>query len=620
MSFPTAQEAIPMLAGLLKPRHAILLLLGLLTAAPLLGDEASQARLKKDVIFLASDECEGRGVGTKGLELAAEYVADQLAKAGLKPAGTKGTFFQPFPFTRGSELDGPATLVLDGPMGQKIALKLGTDFQVSGLSGGGKVSAPIVFAGFGATAKDIGYDDYAGIDVKGKIVLALRRVPRFDNKDMPFDGARTINHATFDNKQTLAAANGAAALILVNDATELKAGDPLVPFQLTARGNANNNLPFVQIRRTLAEEMCESSLGQRLSDIEAGINRDLKPRSAPLKGWKATLSVKVKRNTYPVKNIIGVLEGSGPLAKETIVIGAHYDHLGMGGAGSRSPKEKAIHHGADDNASGTTAMLELARHFGAMKDRQGRRLVFMAFTAEESGLIGSRYYTKNPLFPLKDTVAMVNLDMVGRLRADPKSMKDKLTVEGTGTAKGFDAMIEKLNPGFQLIKKPGGNGPSDHDSFFNQKIPIVFFFTGFHDDYHKPTDTSDKINVAGMDRIVGYAEKIIAQLATDPHRPEYVAVASKFTSSPGAGKGPRLGIMPDYEEDKPGVLVSATSKDGPADKGGVKAGDLIVSIAGRPVTNLTTYMAIMGQQKAGQPLEVSVLRKGQKVQLKLVPQ
>jgi len=324
-----------------------LFVLALLTAAPLHGDEASEARLKKDVTFLASDECEGRGVGTKGLDKAAEYVADQLARAGLKPGGTDGTFFQPFPMVRGSELDGPASLVLDGPLGQKITLKLGTDFQVSGLSGAGKVSAPVVFAGFGTTAKDIGYDDFAGLDVKGKVVLALRHVPRYSNEATPFDGPRKNDHAALDNKQALASVNGAAALILVNDAVELKAGDPLMSFQSTARAVSNFNLPYVQIRRTLAEEICASGLGQELCEIEQAINRDLKPRSAALKGWKATLDVNVKRNTVTVKNIIGVLEGSGPLAKETIVIGAHYDHLGFGGMGSRSPKEKAIHHGAE---------------------------------------------------------------------------------------------------------------------------------------------------------------------------------------------------------------------------------------------------------------------------------
>jgi hypothetical protein len=214
--------------------------------------------------------------------------------------------------------------------------------------------------------------------------------------------------------------------------------------------------------------------------------------------------------------------------------------------------------------------------------------------------------------------------MVGRLRADPKTEKDKLTIEGTGTAKGFDAVLEKLNPGFQLNKKPGGFGPSDHDSFCRQNIPVVFFFTGFHDkgadDYHRPTDTADKVNVAGMDKIVDYAEQVIVKLSTDPKRPEFVAVGSSFTPSPGAGKMARLGIMPDYDEAKPGVLVDDVSKGGPAEKAGVKAGDLIVEIAGRPVTNLQTYMAIMGQQKAGETLDVTVTRGGKKMQLKVVPQ
>jgi hypothetical protein len=604
---------------MLNPRSTLLFLFALLAVAPLWGDEASEARLKKDVTFLASDECEGRGVGTKGLEKAADYIADQLKQAGLKPGGVDKTYFQPFPFTRGAELEGTPTLVLDGPLGQVIKLKAGADFEVSGMSGAGKVSAPIVFVGFGATAKEIGYDDYAGIDVKGKIVLALRHTPRYSNAATPFDGPRKDQHAAFETKQALAAANGAAALILVNDEIELKGGDALMPFGATSRAGSTNSIPFVQLRRNVAEDIYGSGTTQSLREVEQAINRELKPHSGPIAGWKATLDVNVKRNTVAVKNIIGVLEGAGPLANETVVIGAHYDHLGYGGMGSLAKGSKEIHHGADDNASGTTSMMELARRFAAMKDRQGRRLVFMAFTAEESGLIGSRHYTKTPLFPLKDTVAMVNLDMVGRLRADPKSQKDKLTVEGTGTAKSFDAMVEKLNPGFQLIKKPGGNGPSDHDSFFNQKIPVVFFFTGFHDQYHRPTDTSDLINVPGMDRIVGYAEKIITKLATDASRPEYVAVQSAMSPSSGAGKGPRLGIMPDYEEEKPGVLVAGLSKGGPADKGGLKVGDLIVSIAGRPINNLNTYMTVMALQKAGVALEVGVMREGKKVLLKVVP-
>ncbi len=605
---------------LMKPLPAVVcFLFGLLVAAPLWADEAAEVRLKKDVTFLASDECEGRGVGTKGLDKAAEYVAAQFAQAGLKPGGPGGSFFQPFPFNRGSALDGPATLALHGPLGQTIKLKAGSDFQVSGLSGSGQVSAPVVFAGFGVTAPSIGYDDYAGLDVKGKIVLVLRKVPRSSNKALPFDGPRKDQHAEMETKQAFAAINGAAAVIMVNDATELADGDKLVPYNQTVRVATAFSLPFVQIRRALAEEMFTASAGQGLREVEQAIDRDLKPRSTALPGWKATLDVKVKRTELAVKNIVGVLDGSGPLANETLVIGAHYDHLGYGGAGSRSPNVKAIHHGADDNGSGTTSLMELARRFGSDKDRQGRRLVFIAFTAEESGLIGSRFYCRrSPLFALKDTVAMVNLDMVGRLRTDDKTGKDKVLIEGSGTARNFDNMLESLNPGFQLSKKPGGNGPSDHDSFYSQGIPVVFLWTGYHEDYHKPSDTADKINVKGMARIVDYAQKIITQLATDSQRPEYVAIAPTFT--PGAARGPRLGIMPDYEAEKPGIVVSAVGKGGPAEQGGLKAGDLIVDIAGRPVTNMNTYMAVMAQQVAGQAIDVSVVRDGKKLLLKVTPQ
>ena len=602
-----------------RPLFTCLLLGGLLAAGTLRGDEACQARLKRDVTFLASDECEGRGVGTKGLDKAADYIVAQFTEAGLKPGGAKGTYFQPFTMARGAAQEGEASLVLQGPLGQKITLTAGKDFHVMGMSGSGKVSAPVVFAGYGAMARDVGYADYDGIDVKGKVVLVIRRTPRWGNKDAPFDGTRQTYHAELENKLALAAIHGAAAVIMINDASE--PNDTLMSFKLTATAGAATNLPFVQMHRGQADEMLQSGLGLTLQAIEQQINRELKPHSAPLAGWKATLEVNVTRNSSPVKNVIGIVPGGGPLAEEILVIGSHYDHLGYGGAGSREPKSKAIHHGADDNGSGTTAMMELARRFAAQKDRQGRKLIFMAFSAEESGLIGSRFYCRRePLFPLKDTVAMVNLDMVGRLRTDQKTGKEKLLIEGSGTAKSFDQMLEKLNPGFQLSKKAGGNGPSDHDSFYNQSIPVVFLWTGLHDDYHKPSDTADKINVAGMDKIVDYAEKIITQLSTDLKRPEYVAVASSFMPSPGAGKMARLGIMPDYDEAKPGVRVDGVSKGGPADKAGLKVDDLIVEIAGRPVTNIQTYMAIMGQQKAGQAVDVTVMREGKKVQLKVVPQ
>jgi hypothetical protein len=590
----------------------ILFLAGTVTAK----EDAVETRMRADVAFLASDALEGRGVETEGLNVAADYIARKFGEAGLKPAGSKD-WFQPFSIHGASALEKPATLILHGPLGQSIALEQGTDFQVMGLSGNGNVKAPVVFAGYGITAKEIGYDDYANLDVAGKVVVVLRKTPRYDNADAPFDGPRQEEHATFERKQALAEINKAAAVIVVNDQSEVAGGDKLTKFEnLSLLGSS---IPGLHAKRDLFDAILRSSLGTSLREIEQGTSRDLKSRAAPLQGWTATVHTAVKRKTIAVKNVVGVLEGSGPLAKETVVIGGHYDHLGYGGRGSRAknPKDREIHNGADDNASGTSAVIELARRFAAIKGRQGRRLVFIAFSAEESGLLGSQHYcNKQPLFPLEETVAMVNLDMVGRLRIDPKSGQERLLVEGTGTAKGFEQLVDKLNPGFAYTKRPGSPPYSDNDSFYRKQVPILFFWTDSHEDYHRPGDDTEKINVPGMRKITDLTEKVVRHLATDPARPEYVKVASKMTMS--AGKGPRLGIMPNYDESQEGVLVGGLSDDGPAAKAGLKVGDLIVEIAGKPVSNVSTYMVIMAQQRPGQALDVTVSRGKQRVKIKVM--
>jgi hypothetical protein len=579
-----------------------------------------EARMKADVTFLASAACEGRGIETAGINLAADYIARKFEETGLKPGGVDG-WYQPFNVYGSSELEQPGAVTLRGPLGQTIALQPGVDFQVMGLSGSGKVSAPLVFAGHGVTAKEIGYDDYQDVDVKGKVVVVLRHTPRWDNADLPFDGPRKDEHASLERKQGLAETNKAAAVIVVNDLTEAAAGDKLMPFGYLRTIMTPSGIPGVQMRRALLDMIFQSSLGSTLKEVEQAIDRDLKPRGAPLTGWTATIETALKRKTIHVKNVVGVLEGAGPLAKETVVIGAHYDHLGYGGPGSRAknPNAKEIHHGADDNASGTSALIELTRRFAALKERQGRRLVFIAFSAEESNLLGSHHYCdKQPLFALADTAAMVNLDMVGRLRPDEKTGKDRLLVEGVGTAKGFEELVDKLNPGFTYTKRPGSPPYSDNDSFYQKKIPILFFWTDTHEDYHRPTDTADRINVAGMRQITDLTEKVVAHLASDPKRPEYVYVAR--TIKMAGGKGPRLGIMPNYDESKEGVLVGGLTDGGAAAKGGVKTGDLIVEIAGKPVTNINTYMIIMAAQRPGQTLDVVILRGKEKMKLKVTPQ
>jgi hypothetical protein len=604
---------------------AWLLALLALTGEWALADKACEARMKRDVTFLASDECEGRGPGTQGIDRAALYVAEQFKVAGLKPGGPGGSYFQPFPI-KGSPQLKAVRLSLRGPLGQTLELRQPQDFTVMGCSGSGEVAAPVVFAGFGITAPNVAYDDYKGLDVAGKVVLVLRRAPRYANDHAPFGGDRRDQYASFESKLANAELHKAAALLFVNDAAMLARGDELVPFALTAPIRPGG-IPFLHLRRDLADAMLFAALGRRLAEVEQGINRDLLPRSGSLPGWTVTLSTQLLRPALTVKNVVGVLDGSGPLANETVVVGAHYDHLGYGDAGSRlrDRSKKLIHHGADDNASGTTALMELARRFAQQKNRMGRRLVFIAFSGEERGLLGSRYYcNKEPLYPLAGTAAMVNLDMVGRLRPEAKTGKQKVIVEGVGTAKGFKELVEGLNKkyDFKLVELKSGLGPSDHDSFCRQKIPVLFLWTGYHSDYHLPTDTADKINVPGMEKVADLAQDMIARLDTTAVRPEYVQVKMAAKTSPGRGGMPKLGVMPSYEDegDVPGLLIDDVGEGGPAAKAGLKGGDRIVEIAGRPVTNINTYMLLMSQQQRGRPVEIRVLRNGKRQTFLVTPQ
>lgn len=615
----TAKRRVGMLVrGGFAGLASLMLVAGLLGAAA--EDKAAEERLKKDIEFLASDDCEGRGVTTKGINKAADYIMESFKKSGLKPAVVNPGYFQPFTMNGSAKLDSPNTLVLKGPLGQLIEFDLGKTFQPMGLTASGKVSGPIVFAGYGITAKDDNYDDFAGLDVTNKIVLLIRRSPRYDSPTVAFGGQNKNFIASFTTKFSNAEQHKAAAVLLVNDRGSAQQGDTMVNFGELARGGSPISIPAIQIRRADADAMLQASLGTTLRQVEEDIDRDLKPRSAPLTGWNATVETTVQRPRIDVKNVIGVLEGAGPLADETVIVGAHYDHLGFGGPGSLAKGSNAIHHGADDNASGTTVVMELARRFGQQKDRQGRRLVFMTFSGEESGLLGSEFYCKNPLFPHDKTAAMVNLDMVGRLSEDKNTSKEKLLVYGTGTAKTFDSQIDRLNAKyqFQLTKKPEGIGPSDHSSFYTRKVPVYHFFTGIHPDYHKPSDTADKVNLAGMRKITDLCAELIEELATAKERPEYVKVAGGTgTSAVGV---PRIGIRPAYDDDKEGVLVSGVTDGMPAAKAGIKDGDRIIEVGGMPVKNLEAYMTQMTKYKKGDKVPLTVLRGKDKKLIDVIPE
>jgi hypothetical protein len=338
-----------------------------------------------------------------------------------------------------------------------------------------------------------------------------------------------------------------------------------------------------------------------------------------LTGWTASFEVSMRHDKITLRNVVGVLEGAGPLAKETVVVGAHYDHLGYGGRSSLSGVRKmAIHPGADDNGSGTTSILELARRFAARPQREGRRLVFIAFSGEELGLLGSDYYCKHPLFTLADTAAMYNLDMVGRLRKDPASGKDRLLTEGCGTAKPFADMLDRAAARYDLkmVNKAGGSGMSDHDSFSRKRVPVLFVWTDYHADYHRPGDTADKINVPGIRKVVDLSEELIGALAT-MDRPAFVEVKGGHPIGMSMENMPRLGIRPDYADDSQGVLLAGVTNGMPAAKAGLREGDRIVVLAGKPVKNVSAYMQILLGQKKGDTVEAIIIRDGKRMTVKV---
>jgi hypothetical protein len=580
------------------------------------------SRLRADVAFLADDAREGREPGTAGIEAAADYIAGAFRQAGLKPAPGAPGYFQRFDVEGTPVLGWPLGLAFAGPDGRAIdaerseftPLAIGTSGTLRGV--------PIVFAGYGITARDerrkLDYDDYAGLDVKGKAVVIIRREPQGDRDDSPFDGRRTSHFATFRHKATNAFQHGAAAVLLVNDRPGLKGKEDVLLKPHEAGTDVNSTLPFVMISRGLADALLTAAGLPWLESVEQAIDSDLKPRSRELKGWTLNADVTIDRRSVETRNVVGVLDGEGPHADETVVVGAHYDHLGHGGmfSGSLAFLSRDIHNGADDNASGTAMVLEMARRLARRTDPLPRRVVFMAFSGEERGLLGSRHYVEHPLFPLDRTVMMVNFDMVGRLND-----KNELSMIGTGTTTGIDALVEALgsSAGLKIKKVSGlsdGFGGSDHQSFYGKDVPVLFAFTGVHRDYHRPSDDVERINFDGMVKIANYLELILLDIVERPERPAFVRL-----SRPGRGGGADparagvsvyLGTMPDYgDEAKQGMKLAGVTEGSPAEKAGLKGGDVIIRFEGKPIATIYDFMDSLGRHKPGDTVRISVKRDGQ---------
>ncbi len=611
------------------PRFLIVSMTLALTSS-LFAQVAKIDLVKKDITFLASEDCEGRGLLTQGIIKAGDYIAKSFEASGLKPgAGT--SYFQPFDVPAPSELSMPMSVMLNFES-EKKTLDLKKDVTITQSTGQHKKTYSLVFAGYGITAKgETNYDDFAGIDVKDKVVIILRKTPLSEKKDGPFP--ENNPHSPLVGKIGNALDHKAAGIIFVSDRITVAEADTLMPAEFTRRAGPMPG-PVLHMTRNLVDDILKTEKTS-LKELEAKIDETMKPSSFEIKTVQLNSEATVMKKVWPTRNVVAVSEGAGPLKDETVVIGAHYDHVGMGEGGSSPINKGKTHYGADDNGSGTSGLLELARRYGAMKDRQGRRIVFIAFSGEEQGLHGSIYYAKNPTFPLDKTVFMLNMDMIGRVApVEDKApdgtvaKRDRIVVYGTATSTGLDELVEgiakKLD--FKMLKVPGGQGPSDHTSFYNKGVPVLHFFTGTHKDYHTPTDTADKINIAGLLKSVDFVQAATDHYAVVKVKPDYLKTKGGAEDPTSSNSGvsrvnmPTLGITPgNYGEIDAGVLVGGTRKDGPADKAGILEGDVIIEIAGKEVKNIEGYMRILGTIKANTEIDIVIKRKDEKKTLKAKP-
>ncbi|MHC5111042.1 MAG: M20/M25/M40 family metallo-hydrolase [Planctomycetota bacterium] len=581
------------------------------------GSDELEQRFQSHIDYLASEQLEGRGVGSEGIRLAAEYIAREMKKAGLRP-GASDSFHQSFDMTTSREL-GPCGLEFGIGEGTPVKAKMGEDFIPFGFSSSDSFSGGAVFCGYGIVAEESGWDDFSKVPVEGKVAIILRGQPEV----WEYHGDTNPWHKTLRNKVYNAKDRGAAAVLMVNQAPDEGEADELIPF--ASRGADAYGMPAMHISRKLADRLLQGGGAKSISELEAELE-GFKPNSQNLGDVKLRGEVQFVQKSSATDNVIGLLKGSGPLSDEFVVIGAHYDHLGRRKPMMRKFKEgkivedkggPMIHYGADDNASGTSGLIEIARILSG--ENLNRSVLFVAFTGEESGLHGSKHYIDHPAVPVEKTVAMLNMDMIGRLDANSR----ELTIFGTGSATEFDAMLEAATKGLDLTiganASPGGR--SDHAAFVRKGVPSMHFYSGAHPDYHKPTDTSDKINAGGGVQIVKLVARMAAAIANHPSTLTFVEVKpEKKEGDPDVLPTYRvvMGLAPGYVDDgKPGMQVDAVNPDGPADLGGMKSGDRIISISGKKVQNVYDYMAATRGNAAGDTVEVVVLREGKEIKLQV---
>ena len=603
-------------------QRRFLLSIRLLLAAVLAVASTAAAKLEgtsadkylEHVKVLAAPEMKGRGAGSPELERAGEYIARQFERLGLESA-TGGKYLQPFSVTTGGKMGDDNRLVVRTPDGE-TSVKRWHDYVPVNFSSSGSVSGQVVFAGYGASADEHGYDDYTHFDVKDKIVLLLRYEPKFFSKKGPSGGQRLSHHAHLIAKAINARDRGAKAVILVNGKLDEGKKDQLLKFGAVAGPDDAGTL-MVHVKNDVADQWLRQA-DTSLAKLQEAIASSKNPQSLTLPSeMTITLDIGIEREKATVHNVVGFLPGR---SDEYVAIGAHYDHLGLGDHSSLAPsKIGRVHHGADDNASGVAGLIELARVLSRRRATLERGVLFIAFSGEEIGLLGSSHWVNHPTLPLDKAVAMINMDMIGRIR------DNKVYVGGTGTGSTFKELLGKIEPkhDFEVSFSEGGYTASDHTSFVTKKVPVLFFFSGLHSDYHKPSDTAEKINGRAATELLDMIGDITTELIAADAKPEFrkVTAASHGGGSPGrgggGGYGPYFGSIPDFGPVESGVKFADIRPGSPADKAGLRGGDILTQFGDKEIKNLYDFTYALRAAKVGDVVEVMVQRDGQEVSAKV---
>lgn len=603
---------------------------------------ATESRLSADrylghVKYLASDELGGRRPGTEGIEQAAEYIAREFARAGLQPGGVEGTWFQPFEVRQGKTIhDDQAALQIEGVDHQ---WQVRQDWIPLPFTAMDEVEGPLAFAGYGVKAKLHEYSDFECFDAEGKILLVFRYEPLAEDPNADFGGAKPSHYAQFRQKALTAARQGAKALLIVNPALRPDVPEGLFEFN-EEYSRQTFDVPLAHVTRELAAALVQAAGLGDLETLERRLNTERKCLSAD-----TNLRVKLRPGVGPqvihTRNVIGRLPGDGT-SEQWVVVGAHYDHLGRVPNFNTQDSTPIIHNGADDNASGTAAIIELARVLAA-GERPRCNLLFIAFSAEEMGLLGSKHFVEEPTIRLADVRAMINFDMVGRLS------QDKFTIYGVPSANEFDELVkqaaERTNVKYRAAL--GMTGNSDHASFYEHKIPYLFPITGVHKEYHQPEDDWELIDADGAVRIVDMFSEITHVLADAETAPTFQVQTTKLepedlekkpaaddvqpdpdASAPAAAPAAanaevatptrprvRFGIIPDHTRSE--MVVDTVLDGGAAQTAGVQAGDQILRINDYKINDIYGYMAALKNFQPGDKLEVVVVREGKELTLKV---